>query len=42
MLLSPLVSQDMGLFVSKLKIEDPNTLGAMIKSGALTPVIDRP
>jgi len=40
-LLSPFVSQEMGLFMADLKQEDLATLGDLMQSGKLTPVIDR-
>ena len=41
LLLSPFVSQHMGMFLAKLSNEDMNVLAAMMESGAVTPVIDR-
>jgi NADPH:quinone reductase-like Zn-dependent oxidoreductase len=40
-LMSPFVSQDMGMFLAKLSNEDMNRLAELMRSGAVTPVIDR-
>jgi NADPH:quinone reductase-like Zn-dependent oxidoreductase len=40
-LLSPFVSQDMGLHMASLSNEDMNVLASMMQSGVVTPVIDR-
>jgi NADPH:quinone reductase-like Zn-dependent oxidoreductase len=40
-LLSPFVSQDMGLHMARLSNEDMNVLASMMQSGVVTPVIDR-
>jgi NADPH:quinone reductase-like Zn-dependent oxidoreductase len=40
-LLSPFVSQDMGMFLSSLRNEDMQRLAELMQSGAVTPVIDR-
>jgi len=40
-LLSPFVSQDMGMFLSALTNEDMQRLAELMQSGAVTPVIDR-
>jgi NADPH:quinone reductase-like Zn-dependent oxidoreductase len=41
MLVSPFVSQDMGLLLAMLGNEDMNALAALMQSGTVTPVIDR-
>jgi NADPH:quinone reductase-like Zn-dependent oxidoreductase len=41
LLLSPFVSQDMGMHLAKLTNEDTQALAALMQSGAVTPVIDR-
>ncbi len=41
LLISPFVSQHMGMFLARLTNSDMNALGAMMASGAVTPVIDR-
>ena len=41
LLLSPFVTQDMGLLLAKLTSEDMQRLGDLMESGAVTPVIDR-
>jgi NADPH:quinone reductase-like Zn-dependent oxidoreductase len=41
LLVSPFVSQDMGMFLARLTKEDTERLAAMMESGAVTPVIDR-
>jgi NADPH:quinone reductase-like Zn-dependent oxidoreductase len=40
-LMSPFVSQDMGMLLAKLSNEDVNRLAELMRSGAVTPVIDR-
>jgi NADPH:quinone reductase-like Zn-dependent oxidoreductase len=40
-LLSPFVSQHMGLHMASLSNEDTNVLASMMQSGVVTPVIDR-
>ena len=40
-LLSPFVSQDMGMFLSNFTNEDLQRLAELMRSGAVTPVIDR-
>ncbi len=40
-LMSPFVSQDMGMLLAKLSNEDMNRLAELMRSGAVTPVIDR-
>jgi NADPH:quinone reductase-like Zn-dependent oxidoreductase len=40
-LISPFVSQDMGMFLAKLTNEDTERLAELMSSGAVTPVIDR-
>ena len=40
-LMSPFVSQDMGMFLASLSNEDINRLAELIRSGTVTPVIDR-
>jgi NADPH:quinone reductase-like Zn-dependent oxidoreductase len=40
-LMSPFVSQDMGMLIAKLSNEDMNRLAELVRSGAVTPVIDR-
>jgi NADPH:quinone reductase-like Zn-dependent oxidoreductase len=41
LLLSPFVSQDMGMFLSSFTNEDMKRLAELMESGAVTPVIDR-
>jgi NADPH:quinone reductase-like Zn-dependent oxidoreductase len=41
LLLSPFISQDMGMHLSSLTQEDTEALAALMQSGAVTPVIDR-
>jgi NADPH:quinone reductase-like Zn-dependent oxidoreductase len=41
LLLSPFVSQDLGLFLANLRNDDLKVLGELMQSGAVTPVIDR-
>jgi NADPH:quinone reductase-like Zn-dependent oxidoreductase len=41
LLVSPFVSQHMGMFLAKLTNSDMNALAAMMASGAVTPVVDR-
>lgn len=41
LLLSPFVSQDMGMFLARLNSEDMQRLAELTRSGAVTPVIDR-
>jgi NADPH:quinone reductase-like Zn-dependent oxidoreductase len=41
LLLSPFVSQDMGMHLAQLTNEDTEALAALMQSGAVTPVIDR-
>jgi NADPH:quinone reductase-like Zn-dependent oxidoreductase len=41
LLMSPFVSQDMGSFLASLSNEDMNRLAELMRSGAVTPVIDR-
>lgn len=41
LLVSPFVSQDMGLHLAHLTSEDMNTLAEMMATGIVTPVIDR-
>jgi len=41
-LMSPFVSQDMGMFLAKLSNEDMNRLAELMRSGAVTPVIGPP
>ena len=41
LLLSPFVSQDMGMFISSFTNEDMKRLAELMESGAVTPVIDR-
>jgi len=40
-LLSPFVSQHMGLHMARLSNEDTNVLASMMQSGVVTPVVDR-
>jgi NADPH:quinone reductase-like Zn-dependent oxidoreductase len=40
-LVSPFVSQDMGMFLAKLTKEDTERLAELMSSGTVTPVIDR-
>ena len=40
-LMSPFVSQDMGMLLAQLSNEDMNRLAELMRSGAVTPVIDR-
>jgi NADPH:quinone reductase-like Zn-dependent oxidoreductase len=40
-MLSPFVSQKFGMFVADLNKEDLATLGDLMQSGKVTPVIDR-
>jgi NADPH:quinone reductase-like Zn-dependent oxidoreductase len=41
LLLSPFVSQDLGMFLARLTREDTERLAELMQSGAVTPVIDR-
>jgi NADPH:quinone reductase-like Zn-dependent oxidoreductase len=41
LLMSPFVSQEMGLLLAQLTREDTQALAALMQSGAVTPVIDR-
>jgi NADPH:quinone reductase-like Zn-dependent oxidoreductase len=41
LLLSPFVSQDIGMFLARLSSEDMQALAGLVASGAVTPVIDR-
>jgi len=41
LVISPFVSQDMGVFLAKLTKEDMQGLAGLMSSGAVTPVIDR-
>jgi len=41
LLLSPFVSQDMGMFLARFNSEDMQRLAELMRSGAVTPVIDR-
>jgi NADPH:quinone reductase-like Zn-dependent oxidoreductase len=40
-LMSPFVSQDMGMFLASLSNEDMNRLAGLMRSGTVTPVVDR-
>jgi len=40
-LLSPFVSQHMGMHMARLSNEDMNVLASMMQSGVVTPVLDR-
>jgi NADPH:quinone reductase-like Zn-dependent oxidoreductase len=40
-LMSPFVSQDMGMFLASLSNEDMNRLAELMRSGTVTPVVDR-
>jgi len=41
LLMSPFVSQDMGMHLARLTQEDTEALAALMQAGAVTPVIDR-
>ncbi len=41
MVYSPFVSQEMGMFISQFKQEDLNDIADLMRSGKVTPVIDR-
>lgn len=41
MIMSPFVSQDMGMMLARLDREDLATLGELMRTGEMTPVIDR-
>jgi NADPH:quinone reductase-like Zn-dependent oxidoreductase len=41
LLVSPFVSQDLGMFLARLTREDTERLAELMQSGAVTPVIDR-
>jgi hypothetical protein len=41
LVLSPFVSQDMGMFLASLSNEDMNRLAELMRSGDVTPVVDR-
>jgi NADPH:quinone reductase-like Zn-dependent oxidoreductase len=41
LLISPFVSQDMGLHLARLTSEDMNVLAGMMAAGTVTPVVDR-